>query len=270
MLETLTGFTDILSDASDWKKHLHRQCEKITPVSDAASDHVSGWGKEWVLVVDFGILCFFPTFDKLCLLFIYHLLFWLVAKQVVFFFSICITLAVDWISKYKTDHVTQDDQMLCAHWLIWSNKALCLHFSCEMMKQNWSSDDGDGARGQEVGGGGGVVRSVSMGLSSGVFLRTWGLTGGRQSTPPNTGRSSQTLNCLLWKLDFYPPRLGPGFPRSAEALLKKHAALWGLYSVAQTYLSSLGPLDLLGPAAVLCQHQAFPRCLCLSDGQANS
>lgn len=268
MLETLTGFTDILSDASDWKKHLHRQCEKITPVSDAASDHVSGWGKEWVLVVDFGI----STLDKLCLLFIYHLLFWLVAKQVFFFFfSICITLAVDWISKYKTDHVTEDDQMLCAHWLIWSNKALCLHFSCEMMKQNWSSDDGDGARGQEVGGGGGgVVRSVSMGLSSGVFLRTWGLTGGRQSTPPNTGRSSQTLNCLLWKLDFYPPRLGPGFPRSAEALLKKHAALWGLYSVAQTYLSSLGPLDLLGPAAVLCQHQAFPRCLCLSDGQANS
>lgn len=75
-----------------------------------------------------------------------------------------------------------------------------------MMKQNWSSDDGDGARGQEVGGGGGgVVRSVSMGLSSGVFLRTWGLTGGRQSTPPQHREKQPDSQLSPLKIGFLSP-----------------------------------------------------------------
>lgn len=56
-------------------------------------------------------------------------------------------------------------------------------------------------------------------------------------------RQSQTLNCLLWKLDFYPLRLGSGFPRCNGALLEKHAAVWGHEKlVAQTSSSSLRPL----------------------------
>lgn len=53
-------------------------------------------------------------------------------------------------------------------------------------------------------------------------LKREGFTG-RQSSLSH--RESQTLNCLLRKLDFYPLRLGSGFPRSTEALLEKHAAL---------------------------------------------
>ena len=67
-------------------------------------------------------------------------------------------------------------------------------------------------------------------------LKREGFTG-RQSSLSH--RESQTLNCLLWKLDFYPLRLGSGFPRSTEALLEKHAALWGQEKLtAQTSLSS--------------------------------
>lgn len=57
-------------------------------------------------------------------------------------------------------------------------------------------------------------------------------------------RESQTLNCLLWKLDFYPLRLGSVFPRSTEALLEKHVALWGhekLTAQTSCHLSDLSP-----------------------------
>lgn len=54
-------------------------------------------------------------------------------------------------------------------------------------------------------------------------------------------RESQTLNCLLWKLDFYPLRLESGFPCSPEARLEKHATLWGHKKLAVQTSSHLWP-----------------------------
>lgn len=80
-----------------------------------------------------------------------------------------------------------------------------------------------------------------------VILMYWAGPGSIWSTRALQGdshlshRESQTLNCLLWKLDFYPLRLETGFPCSTEALLEKHAALWGHKKLAAQTSSHLWP-----------------------------
>lgn len=94
-------------------------------------------------------------------------------------------------------------------------------------------------------------------------LKHEGFTG-RQSSLSH--RESQTLNCLLWKLDFYPLRLGSGFPCSTVALLEKHEP--GGAHTSQLVVIPL-TFDLQGPAVTLNQHRGgCPPGFCLETPTA--
>lgn len=122
----------------------------------------------------------------------------------------------------------------CDDRFIFGNKALCLCFSRREAKGKLSGHCAGGVH---------VIFDVDLRWLYGAGpgrLKREGFAG-RQSSLSHG--ESQTLNCLLWKLDFYPLRLGSGFPRSTEALLEKHAALWGHEKLeAQTSSSSRWPL----------------------------